>query len=446
MLDLAADPIHATTDRASCCAPATESAALAGGSRRRRLWELPDESHCPLIGVCLPLAALRKLAAKTVDAPATLSDYELHAATVHACGTRGALTESVQRELDRRYALVLRRHAQARTTEALAALWHEAVEQVDIAGPLWAALTHPRCDAALAVRICRDAHMLQHQAGAMARADLHALRELGARNAALERELAAERERTQSLQRERAAETAALGAEIARLRAELVAKNAELAALHGAAARLRAGSADLDERRALAERVSLLAERLRGLRRANVELREQPRPAGANERAARRGESAPSSSVERPAPQRDSAPAWSSLQGAARGVSPPAPSVPCAPDGDAMPARAGAPLALERRAVLCVGGRDGDVARYRDCIERHGGRFLHHDGGIEDNPRLLESSLAAADLVVCQAGCISHNAYWRVKEHCKRTGKRCVFLERPSVAALARGLSATPSS
>jgi len=43
--------------------------------------------------------------------------------------------------------------------------------------------------------------------------------------------------------------------------------------------------------------------------------------------------------------------------------------------------------------------------------------------------------------VICQAGCISHGAYWRVKEHCKRTGKRCVFVESPSAAGLKRALA-----
>jgi hypothetical protein len=42
--------------------------------------------------------------------------------------------------------------------------------------------------------------------------------------------------------------------------------------------------------------------------------------------------------------------------------------------------------------------------------------------------------------VICQTGCISHNAYWRVKEHCKRTGKRCVFVENPSSTSFSRGL------
>ena len=45
-----------------------------------------------------------------------------------------------------------------------------------------------------------------------------------------------------------------------------------------------------------------------------------------------------------------------------------------------------------------------------------------------------------ADLVICQTGCISHSAYWRVKDHCKRHGKRCVFVDNPSVSSLVRGL------
>jgi hypothetical protein len=97
---------------------------------------------------------------------------------------------------------------------------------------------------------------------------------------------------------------------------------------------------------------------------------------------------------------------------------------------------------LDDRAVLCVGGRPASVPVYRYLIERTGGRFLHHDGGEEDNPAKLDATLAAADLVICQTGCISHNAYWRVKDHCKRTGKRCVFVESPSTAGLKRALVA----
>lgn len=66
---------------------------------------------------------------------------------------------------------------------------------------------------------------------------------------------------------------------------------------------------------------------------------------------------------------------------------------------------------LKEKTVLCVGGRNGNVANYSVVIEKAGGNFAHHDGGLEDNQSALVAYLAAADLVIFQTGCISHNAY-----------------------------------
>ncbi|WP_416400069.1 DUF2325 domain-containing protein [Alicycliphilus denitrificans] len=48
------------------------------------------------------------------------------------------------------------------------------------------------------------------------------------------------------------------------------------------------------------------------------------------------------------------------------------------------------------------------------------------------NPEWIERSLHSADLVICQTGCVSHGAFWRVEDHCKRTGKTCVLVEQPA--------------
>jgi hypothetical protein len=109
-------------------------------------------------------------------------------------------------------------------------------------------------------------------------------------------------------------------------------------------------------------------------------------------------------------------------------------SVPRAPDA--------APVRLDRRRVLCVGGKPRLVPRYRALIEDAHGEFLHHDGGIEDHASRLPPLLGAADCVVCLAGDVSHCAYYAVKRYCKRFGKPCVMVEAASVAAVARALSA----
>ncbi|MDM0089521.1 MULTISPECIES: DUF2325 domain-containing protein [unclassified Variovorax] len=83
---------------------------------------------------------------------------------------------------------------------------------------------------------------------------------------------------------------------------------------------------------------------------------------------------------------------------------------------------------LREKAVLCVGRAEEASAMARQLVEIAGGRFLHHDGQDDVDAAALEASLRAADLVICQTGCMSHGAYWRVQDHCRRTGKPCVLV------------------
>ncbi|MGJ7487648.1 DUF2325 domain-containing protein [Variovorax sp. LT2P21] len=86
-------------------------------------------------------------------------------------------------------------------------------------------------------------------------------------------------------------------------------------------------------------------------------------------------------------------------------------------------------LAMVReRSVLCVGRVEERSGMARRLVEITGGRYLHHDGQDDADAAALESSLRAADLVICQTGCLSHDAYWRVQDHCRRTGKPCVMV------------------
>jgi hypothetical protein len=82
------------------------------------------------------------------------------------------------------------------------------------------------------------------------------------------------------------------------------------------------------------------------------------------------------------------------------------------------------------RRILCIGERVDAFSDWREMAQREGGRFEHLEAGIENVPG-FDASLAAADMVICQTGCLSHNAHWRVENHCKRHGKRCLFVDRP---------------
>jgi hypothetical protein len=381
---------HASKD--NC--PAHDEAA---GSRRRRMSELPTNCHCPLIGVCLPLALLRRLVNKLLVRPLDGDDYDVHVWAVHECVTRNRMSELLQRTLDERFAVVLRQFRGLRDAAALHAAWRQAVDRGDVAGPFWATLTHPRCDLAMIENVVRDMHMIQHQAGASARVDLGRFAELQKLNAGLTRELDLTRDKTARAAEARARDLARLTGKAAQLRADLAQRDSTIDALRHELDALQAALPDLRDRERLVRRIEELEAREQALSDKMAQLRQrlvrEPREAVAE---------AASAPVVQPMP-----------------AAPPQPA-----------------LDLADKTVLCVGGRSGNVPNYRDLLEKEGARFMHHDGGLEQASELLDTSLAAADLVICQTGCISHQAYWRVKDFCKRTGKRCLFVDNPSTSSL----------
>jgi hypothetical protein len=197
-----------------------------------------------------------------------------------------------------------------------------------------------------------------------------------------------------------------------RLRADLLVRDTSLAQAHEQLAALEAAAPGLNTRFELAREAREQGERIHALQRALLQAQQEA------ERQRRRADEAVAE--------------WQHRDGQRATESTDA-DIAEAPAPDAL-------ATLQHRAVLCVGGRTAIVPIYRQLVERIGGRFMHHDGGDEDGTAKLDSTLAAADLVICQTGCISHDAYWRVKDHCKRTGKRCVFVDTPSRAGLERAL------
>ena len=103
-----------------------------------------------------------------------------------------------------------------------------------------------------------------------------------------------------------------------------------------------------------------------------------------------------------------------------------------------------APADLREKAVLCVGRGEEAPSLARQLVEIAGGRYLHHDGGDDADDPALEAGLRAADLVICQTGCVSHGAYWRVQDHCRRTGKPCVLVGEPQPIQFVRQQPAAP--
>ena len=193
-----------------------------------------------------------------------------------------------------------------------------------------------------------------------------------------------------------AARIAQLESELMRARAQVVIRDTKLALARDELAELTAAAPGLPTRARLARKVEWLGERVQDLMRELLRLQWVPSP---------------------------SIKPLSALQ-------------------------PGLLAGLHEKSVLYVGqyvdqavspdAQGANVAQ--QAIEQAGGRFLHHAGGDDgaDDAAALEASLVAADLVICQTGCVSHDAYWRVHDHCKRTGKQCVLVDQPQAMHFVR--------
>jgi hypothetical protein len=382
------------------------------GSRRRKLWDLLAKFHCPVVGVCFEVNELRTLISRVMHFPREAADFMLHTTAVGTCDTRSRLSEVLQKDLERRFPVAVRRFSGVRSADGVRALWRESCKTgSDIPGALWASWTHPACDASLAQEIYADIHMIQHQVGSGTRADLAALQALQAENAELRKQLNEARADAEAQRSERSREAQILGRQIAELRAELAGKDGVVATVTGQLDALRQSLPEFKARQSLARRASDVEARATALRASVADLE------GEVERLGRLVQHA-EETIEHLLVADASA------------------------TGQGHTVLDEPPPNLAGKRILCVGARSGSVEAYRKMVEQRGGSFLHHDCGLEENLNRIDAALAAADLVVCQAGCISHNAYWRVKEQCKRSGKPCVFVRGAGVTSFGRVVGA----
>lgn len=387
---------------------------------RRRIDQVPAKWHCSVIGTCLPLSDLRKIAVKArFDLPRDATDYHVHGAVVHSCAGNKVLSRLVTKALDRRFPAHITRFGRATTEAELRALWRAHLETGDVPGAYWAVMSHPAECPALREEAYGEVHMLSHLSGASQRADMR-------RQADLERALASRTGEVEALTAERTRwretearlrhELAAL--DLTRRRSEdLELRVAELESGR-ALADLRAALKDAREdadRRALAtarleERTAALVAEMEGLRAANARLLSRAadlelrlceasgcRLAG----GARSGGPRTGGEARRPAPE---------------------------------------PLDLGRRKILYVGGITRQVAHLRDLVTRHNGEFIHHDGGLEDGCARLSGALSKADAVLCPVTCVSHDAVDHIKRDCRRACKAFMPLPSHSVSTFLRAL------
>ncbi|WP_319519126.1 DUF2325 domain-containing protein [uncultured Martelella sp.] len=99
-----------------------------------------------------------------------------------------------------------------------------------------------------------------------------------------------------------------------------------------------------------------------------------------------------------------------------------------------------APVGLNGRSFLYVGGRDCQVAHLRAVADDYGAELVHHDGGLREAVSRIDRVLPSVDCVFCPIDCISHDACVRVKSGCKKFKKAFIPLRNGSKSSLERAL------
>ena len=384
-------------------------------SRRARLWELKDKFHCPLIGTCLSMDELARFARRHAFTGDLRDEYLLHVEAVGCAGNRNPVSEDLHKHFERKYAGYVARFERMKTADELLAFWKAHFENGEVAGPMWAALTHKAANEETRHAVYADVHMLSHQVGAGLAADAKRLAWLARRN----EELAAALERSGTDAAGAETETRRLNVELKTARAAEAAARADAAALRQRLAAYESGAAIVD-----------MGRRLMGLTAANEELRtvaERSRTLQAALRDAQGQTAALARERDTLAAERD---ALERLLLVAE-------SDEAACDGECD----GCDNRAAGRCVLCVGGRTALLSQYRALAERLGIRLIHHDGGLEESLSRLPELINGADAVLCPTDCVSHAAYYKLKQHCKRTGKTCLLFEGAGVSGFAVALA-----
>jgi len=382
---------------------------------RRKLWDLPGKLHCPIIGTCLEISELRRIAAKGGHSSGQpLSDYDVHSSFVAAAKGKNSLSLGAHKALEKKYAAHIRRFTKAKGEDAVLAMWKTALAAGQAPRAFWALMTHPKSGERALSLAYEDVHMLSHQIGAGRHTDLEALTEVRGELRALRTRYEETVRRTQlqmedKARHKRLSETEELQARLddAQARLRTLESGQELADLRQRVERSEPALADADHRHAQAQvQIRKWQERYRGLEARTGELE-----------AALAQRSAECLAMEN-LPLREIAPDCEDCD-----------STSCANCPD-----------LAGQRILCIGGRNTLAEHYRALVDRFNGHFARHDGGMEDNRRRLDAMLATADAVVCPTDCVSHDAYSRAKRLCKRQGKPCILLPSSGISSFARAL------
>ncbi len=362
-----------------------------------KLWQLDHNYHCSIIGTCLTMAEVKKILKQLRVGMHGYSAYELHSTIVAIIADNAFPSKKVQTYLDKKFKAVVQ-NIRKMTAPEIMGFWKAALYSGDMIGAFWAVMMHPNSDAQMQKSFYGDIHMLSHMSGASNRADLKRLSQLEEGRKGFKAALQAQNLKYNklALDNNNLRNSEKSGVE------ERVGLENEVYALKNSLEQLMVLQS-IQERQELDVQVNKLHHKVNcqiseaaklqsNIKQLSGVIGRQKQQINAD----KKGRLEHQNEIEYLQTRIER-----SLQS----------SCPLQKQG------------LCGQYVLYVGGKTNLVPFYRNLVEERAGVFMHHDGGIEKNTQDLQQYLSKADVVIFPSGCISHDAYWKIKSTCKKQHK-----------------------
>lgn len=394
-------------------------------NNRLKIWEMKDRYHCSILGTCLTLKELHHIARKAkIIGLEAMSDYDLHVSFVGVLDSKSFISSLVNKQLDKKYKRNIQQLSKAKTGNERNGLWREAVEVGDIAGAFWALVSHSETNESTLYNAYGKVHMLSHLSGASLRIDMQEFHRLKLHKHKIETQTKqnAATSREQSNKKD---------VEIKQLKAQLLIltnENKALKLVKQELKRIKGSSVvamlqlELDSLKSNYEQAEI------GVARADDAVKIWRSRAETEQEQRQNLEQKLVENNQEKQALEDNLTTVLMKKNNVDEI------------GDCSSC-SNANKDLCGRCVLYVGGRSKQYTHFKELVEQQNGRFVHHDGGRENNRQHLASVVSQADVVLCPLDCVSHNAMNIVKRHCKSHTKPLIFIPHASLSAFSIGLN-----
>jgi len=381
--------------------------------KRKKIWQLDRTFHCSVIGTCLTLTELQQLTLKCkLNLRDKLTDYDIHHLFVHIASDASYHAKKLHKFLDQKYQINIRRLVTQHSASELKKYWNQSKKSGDVAGDFWALSTHPSTSKELLDLIYADIHMLSHISGASLRLDTETFNKLKHKYQLL-------KQTYQNLNKTSQQRLNESQLKINRLTQKLL-KNNDLQLRHDKIKnKLDAQNKTLsfEQVRNLTKKLDIERQRRIKAECALLQLKKEYGHTQHQLNKIRKFNNENSSEKTLKKTNEISFHLQNSQQQFSTDQ-----------------------LNLCGQCILYVGGRNNLYNHFRTLVEEHNGQFIHHDGGREEGPAKLDSTLCRADVVLCPLNCVSHKAMNTIKKHCANKTKPLAYMPRASISAFTKAL------